>query len=37
MLPPYSSETVDVSGGLVFVGYGVVSTDLSVMTWRVST
>ena len=25
---PYTSETVDVSGGLVFVGYGVVSTDL---------
>jgi len=28
VLPPYISETVDVSGGLVFVGYGVVSTDL---------
>jgi hypothetical protein len=28
VLPPYTSETVDVSGGLVFVGYGVVSTDL---------
>jgi len=28
VLPPYISETVDVSGGLVFVGYGVVSTEL---------
>ena len=28
VLPPYTSETVDVAGGLVFVGYGVVSTDL---------
>jgi Zn-dependent M28 family amino/carboxypeptidase len=28
VLPPYTSETVDVSGGLVFVGYGVVSADL---------
>ncbi|HEY9500489.1 MAG TPA: hypothetical protein VIR01_02525, partial [Pyrinomonadaceae bacterium] len=28
VLPPYNSETVDVSGGIVFVGYGVVSTDL---------
>lgn len=28
VLPPYTSETVDVSGGLVFVGFGVVSTDL---------
>lgn len=27
VLPPYTSETVDVSGELVF-GYGVVSTDL---------
>jgi len=27
-LPPYTSETVDVSGGLVLVGYVVVSTDL---------
>ena len=28
VLPPYTSETVDVSGGLVFIGYGVFSTDL---------
>ncbi len=28
VLPPYASETVDVSGGIVFVGYGVVSPEL---------
>jgi peptidase M28-like protein len=28
VLPPYSSEKVDVNGGVVFAGYGVVSADL---------
>ncbi|HYJ88892.1 MAG TPA: M28 family peptidase [Pyrinomonadaceae bacterium] len=28
VLPPYSSEKVDATGGVVFAGYGVVSTDL---------
>ena len=28
VLPPYSSEKVDVTGGIVFAGYGVVSADL---------
>lgn len=28
ILPPFTSDQVDVSGGLVFVGYGVVSTEL---------
>jgi hypothetical protein len=28
ILPPYNSEQVDVSGGLVFAGYGVVSPEL---------
>ena len=28
LAPPYSSDQVDTSGGLVFVGYGVNSTDL---------
>ncbi|HEV7472684.1 MAG TPA: M28 family peptidase [Pyrinomonadaceae bacterium] len=29
VLPPYSSESVDVSGGLVFAGFGVVSPELN--------
>jgi hypothetical protein len=28
VLPPYTAETVDLTGGLVFAGFGVVSTDL---------
>lgn len=28
VLPPYTSEQVDASGGVVFLGYGVVSSDL---------
>jgi hypothetical protein len=28
VLPPYSSEKVDATGGVVFAGYGVVSTEL---------
>lgn len=28
LLPPYTSETVDSTGGVVFVGYGVVSPEL---------
>jgi hypothetical protein len=28
ILPPYTSEVLDVSGGVVFVGYGVVSPEL---------
>ncbi|MFN2510899.1 MAG: M28 family peptidase [Pyrinomonadaceae bacterium] len=28
VLPPYTSETVDTTGGIVFVGYGVVSPEL---------
>ena len=28
IVPPYTSEQVDVTGGVVFVGYGVVSPEL---------